>query len=268
MAKGKKKTALTLLVIFLLADALLIALVVQRYTALASLPAEPEAAPVLNPVQRESGEPKFLTAAHMTYLPIAFSGNEGHVEILNNSTLFISDGKQKMLHITGEIANYTANAISHVSINAVLYPANGTNALATIHGSPLLTVIPSGQKACFHLYLEAPAKYEGYELSIPGFQSAGEPAPALDLADITAGFDKAANAYILGGRVLAPEDAAFADLRVVATLYDADGKVVGCEQSELFSAGEASAGSAPFTIRFPSRTARSAREYKLDLTAK
>jgi len=99
MAKGKKKTALTLLVIFLLADALLIALVVQRYTALASLPAEPEAAPVLNPVQRESGEPKFLTAAHMTFLPIAFSGNEGHVEILNNSTLFLSDGKQNMLHI-------------------------------------------------------------------------------------------------------------------------------------------------------------------------
>ncbi|MGV7976386.1 MAG: hypothetical protein AB2L16_05825 [Anaerolineaceae bacterium] len=268
MAKGKKKTALTLLVIFLLADALLIALVVQRYTALASLPAEPEAAPVLNPVQRESGEPKFLTAAHMTYLPITFSGNEGHVEILNNSTLFISDGKQNMLHITGEIANYTANAISHVSINALLYPANGTNAVATMHGLPLMEVIAPGQKACFHLYLEAPGKYERYELSIPGFQSGGEPAPGLDLADITNGFDKAANAYILVGRVLASEGAAFADLRVVATLYDADGKVVGCEQSAPVVADELGAGSAIFQLSFPGRTARTAREYKLDLTAK
>ncbi|HOG78095.1 MAG TPA: hypothetical protein PL025_07485, partial [Anaerolineaceae bacterium] len=74
MAHGKKKTALTLLIIFFLADALLIALVIQRYHAKASAPTEPEAALVLNPVQKEVGEQKFLTAAHMTYLPIAFSG--------------------------------------------------------------------------------------------------------------------------------------------------------------------------------------------------
>ena len=85
MAKGKKKTALTLLVLFLLADALLIALVLQRYSAQASLPKEAEPVPVLKLIQKESGEPKFLTADHMTFLPIAFSGNEGHVEILNNS---------------------------------------------------------------------------------------------------------------------------------------------------------------------------------------
>jgi len=101
MAKGKKKTALTLLVIFLLADALLIALVVQRYTAQASQPEEAEALPVLNPAQKEGGDRKFLTAAHMTFLPIAFSGNEGHVEILNNSSIFLTEDGQKVLHITG-----------------------------------------------------------------------------------------------------------------------------------------------------------------------
>ena len=267
MAHGKK-TARTLLILFLLADALLVALVFQRYTKVSAVPKEVENLPALNPIHQDAGQAKFLTAAHMTYLPITFSGNEGHVEILNNSTLFLSDGKQNMLHITGEIANYTANAISHVSINALLYPANGTNAVATMHGLPLMEVIAPGQKACFHLYLEAPGKYERYELSIPGFQSGGEPAPALDLADITNGFDKAANAYILGGRVLAPEGTAFADLRVVATLYDADGKVVGCEQSAPVVADELGAGSAIFQLSFPGRTARTAREYKLDLTAK
>ena len=268
MAKGKKKTALTLLVLFLLADALLIALVLQRYSAQASLPEEAEPVPVLKLIQKESGEPKFLTAAHMTFLPIAFSGNEGHVEILNNSSLFLTDNKQKILHITGEIANYTANPISYVSINAVLYPANGTNAVATMHGTPLVKSIPSGQKACFHLYLEAPGKYERYELSIPGFQTGGEPAPDLDLADITASFDKAAVAYALSGRILAPEGTAPVNLSVVSTLYDESGKVVGCEQSTIIHADALSSGSAAFQLSFPGRTARAAREYKLDLTIK
>ena len=137
-----------------------------------------------------------------------------------------------------------------------------------MHGLPLMEVIAPGQKACFHLYLEAPGKYERYELSIPGFQSGGEPAPALDLADITAGFDKAANTYILGGLVLSPDGTPSGNLRVVATLYDEDGNVVGCEQSEPVVADELSAGSATFQLSFPGRTARTAREYKLDLTAK
>jgi len=268
MAKGKNKTALTLLVIFLLADALLIVLVLQRYTAQASQPEEAEALPVLNPAQKEGGDRKFLTAAHMTFLPIAFSGNEGHVEILNNSSIFLTEDGQKVLHITGEIANYTASEISHVSINALLYPANGTNAVATMHGSPLLTVIPPGQKACFHLYLEAPGKYERYELSIPGFQSGGEPAPALEITDITASFDKSLHTYAVTGRVLGPDGKLSGNLRVVATLYDADGKVVGCKQNQAFSTGEGFAESASFTIRFPEGTARSARGYKLDLTEK
>lgn len=268
MAHGKKKTALTLLIIFFLADALLIALVIQRYHAKASAPTEPEAALVLNPVQKEVGEQKFLTAAHMTYLPIAFSGSEGHVEILNNSTLYVEDGSQKILHITGEIANYTSSSISHVSINAVLYPANGTNAVATMHGSPLVSVLAPGQKACFHLYLEAPGKYERYELSIPGFQSGGEPAPALEITDITASFDKSLHTYAVTGRVLGPDGKLSGNLRVVATLYDADGKVVGCKQNQAFSTGEGFAESASFTIRFPEGTARSARGYKLDLTEK
>ncbi|HOE35836.1 MAG: FxLYD domain-containing protein [Anaerolineaceae bacterium] len=266
MAHGKKKTALTLLIIFFLADALLIALVIQRYHAKASAPTEPEAALVLNPVQKEVGEQKFLTAAHMTYLPIAFSGSEGHVEILNNSTLYVEDGSQKILHITGEIANYTSSSISHVSINAVLYPANGTNAVATMHGSPLVTVLAPGQKACFHLYLQSPAKYERYELSIPGFQSGGEAAPTLNLANVSAGFDKNSRAYILSGQALATEEASVENLRVVATLYDAQGKVVGCDQGAAVTDSANPEVPGTFRISFASRAARSAREYKLDPT--
>ena len=268
MAKGKNKTALTLLVIFLLADALVIALVVQRYSARASVPAEPQASLVRNPVQKEAGEQKFLTAAHMTFLPIAFSGSEGHVEILNNSSLFITEADQKVLHITGEIANYTAGDISHVSINAVLYPANGTNAVATMHGSPLLTVIPSGQKACFHLYLEAPGKYEGYELSIPGFQSGGEPAQAVELRGLTSEFDRASGTYALSGEALSPNGTLPANLRVVGTLYDNEGTVVGCEQSEPVVDGQTTSESGTFWLSFAGPAVHSVREYKLDLSLK
>lgn len=268
MANGKKKTALTLLIIFLLADALLIALVIQRYTAKVSAPAEPEVVPALKPVQAEPDQPKFLTGAHMTFLPIAFSGSEGHVEILNNSSLFIEDGKQKTLHITGEIANFTSGTISHVSINAVLYPSNGTNAVATIHGSPLMPAIAPGQKACFHLYLQSPARYERYVLSIPGFQSGGEAAPALDLANISAGFDKSSRAYVLSGQALAGDETSLANVRIVATLYDAEGKVVGCEQSSAVFDSANPAEPGVFRISFASRAARSAREYKLDVSIK
>lgn len=266
MAHGKK-TARTLLILFLLADALLVALVFQRYTKVSAVPKEVENLPALNPIHQDAGQAKFLTAAHMTFLPIAFSGSEGHVQIQNNSSLNIDGENRKILYITGEIANYTAQAISHVSINAVLYPSNGTNAVATIHGSPLAAVIAPGQTACFQLAMEMPGKYERYELSIPGFQSGGEPTPTLELADVTAGFDKAKKAYVLSGRALSPDDSAPSGLRVIATLYDRDGTVVGCGQSEaLFSPESLSVGGA-FSLSFPSRAARTARVYKLDLTA-
>ena len=79
MAHGKKKTALTLLIIFFLADALLIALVIQRYHAKASAPTEPEPALVLNPDQKEVGEQKFLTHAHLHNFHTPFTGRAGHV---------------------------------------------------------------------------------------------------------------------------------------------------------------------------------------------
>ncbi len=133
--------------------------------------------------------------------------------------------------ILGEVVNTSDSDIEQATVNAVLLDENG-RILASTEGPAALEFIPKGERAPFAVrFANAPSTFAAYQVNViralPGFL--GGYYLDLGVEDVR-GEGEGYRAYFLEGTVrnLGSEDAV--GILLVATLYDAQGRVVGLRE--------------------------------------
>ena len=209
--------------------------------------------------------PKQAKPEEHIFLPLALRSDGQQVKILNNSSMYIEKSEIEILHIVGEIANNSPDPIHNLSITALLYPANGTTAITTIHASPFISALAPGEKTCFNLYLEKPRTYARYELTELSYEVGAEPSSTFETRQVTAGWDEDNDWYMLSGQVQNTGKTPFADVRVIATLYDSNNKVIGCDQTFVLYEGENPFSVGTFSLYFMDQLYNQVSSYRLQV---
>ena len=199
------------------------------------------------------------------FLPLALRSDEQQVKILNNSSMYIEKSEIEILHIVGEIANNSPDPIHNLSITALLYPANGTTAITTIHASPFISALAPGEKTCFNLYLEKPRTYARYEFAKLSYEVGAEPTSTFETRQVNAGWDEDNDWYILSGQVQNVGATPSAEARVIATLYDANGTVIGCDQTFVSYDSENPFSVGTFSLYFMDQLYNQVSTYRLQV---
>ncbi|HAE85201.1 MAG TPA: hypothetical protein DCG78_01655 [Anaerolineaceae bacterium] len=209
--------------------------------------------------------PKQAKQEQQIFLPLALRSDGQQIKILNNSSMYIEKSEIEILHIVGEIANNSQNPIRNISVTAVLYPANGTTAISTIHASPFSPVLFPGEKTCFNLYLEKPRTYARYEFAKLSYEVGAEPTSTFETRQVTAGWDEDNDWYILRGQVQNVGATPFTEARVIATLYDDSGTVIGCDQTFVSYQSENPFSVGTFSLYFMDKLYDQVDAYRLQV---
>lgn len=252
----KKTLKIALLCVLVVLNGLLIA-----WLAAARLPAasEPEQ-PVVIPVSAA----KDLPQAHIFLPLLSKPGSEG-IAILANSSIYSEIDGANVLHIVGEVLNNTPTPVRDVIINAALVLPNGEQ--QSFQGSVFLNPLKTGEKTCFNLYLVNPPRYNSYELSILSYATGGEPVQYIDTLITNQGEQANLSRHLVAGVVNNPRGMIYPDLAVVATIYDAAGSVLACDQTFVTQNTENPTAPGSFSLLFMERPLPEAATYSLQLSS-
>ena len=264
--KKKSFGAFMLRAVLMLTISLLIAGVIKYISGAAPFHANATVQPeITHPKLSLPTTPKQAKPEERIFLPLALRSDEQQVKILNNSSMYIEKSEIEILHIVGEIANDSPDPIHNISLTALLYPANGTTAVSTIHASPFVTALAPGEKTCFNLYLEKPKAYARYELTGLNYEVGTEPTSTFETRQISAAWDEDNDWYMLSGQVQNTGKTPFADVRVVATLYDSNNKVIGCDQTFVLYESENPFSVGTFSLYFMDQLYNQVSSYRLQV---
>jgi hypothetical protein len=132
------------------------------------------------------------------------------------------------LHVVGEIQNNTTYTLQRLRVTANFY--NSSNQwLETESELVFMNDLPPGAKTCFNLSLDVPEGYSYYQFDPVTYQTNGEPLPDLTLLNVSGAYNSQFDYYRISGSVRNDEDVTVYDVRLVGTLYNLTGKVIGCK---------------------------------------
>jgi LysM repeat protein len=138
------------------------------------------------------------------------------------------------LWLLGEVVNEGDVAAENVQVEVWLTAADGAPLTAVI-GWVAASVIPAGTTAPFAILVnEPPAGFDYPVVAVVGGQSVvdlGNRSLAVDVIEQQGQFDE--SAVIIEGRLQNNAETAVAQITIVATLYDAQGRVSGLQQSDV-----------------------------------
>ena len=158
-----------------------------------------------------------------------------------------SKGAFGLLHIVGEVVNNGRLPVRFVNLKADLFDAGGTKVGSTLPSYTALDVIDPGDTSPFHV-LGINSAAVSYQLWI-GWSSA--PKPSNDYFTVTAtsvSSDTSGHVHV-AGTIRNDNTTTAPKVRVDATLYDADGKVVDTEHTASDQTVE-TGQTAPFEVTF------------------
>lgn len=174
----------------------------------------------------------------------------------NHSHYVGSDG---LLHIVGEVLNNTTAYIASVTIAVSLFSSGG-HEVETELGFTWLDNLPSGEKTCFDAALSQTTGWAYYEFAQPSF-SQGRPLPNLTILNAAGSILPYMGWYQLTGQVRNEQGTRVDYIACVGTLYNAEGKVVGCDFSPIGSLQHTETRS--FTILFAGRNYSDVASYRV-----
>ena len=124
------------------------------------------------------------------------------------------------------MVNNTGQAQEISAVNGTFYDAGGQVIAsdADVLDYPAITVVPAGERATFELDVTNIQSAASYKLTVDSLPSDEPPRQNFDFAGVTQTTES--DAYYVRGKVSNPSDALQDYLILVATLYDAQGKVV------------------------------------------
>jgi len=163
-------------------------------------------------------------------IPIIFLFQVAYADVLiENDQKYIDDNN--LLHIVGEIVNYTDKPISQIEISATTF-SNTNSKITTINSNtPLHTIMP-GMKAGFDILFpeKDPSFVSYYELNF-NYKIASAKNQVIEITSSEISRDSLDNLAIIGTITNQGEITANM-INVVATLYDRDGNVVTVSKTQ------------------------------------
>lgn len=168
------------------------------------------------------------------------------VQVLGNHSAYEdSDGE---LHIVGEVQNGRSNTVHFIKVSALVFNEAG-QFIDTDHSYVQLYNLPPGEKVCFHIWLDK-LDWARYEFEAPAYSAGGDPWPRLVVWNDSGIFNAADGSYKLLGMVRNDESSRVETVQAMGTLYDAAGKVVGCNSAYVNSTNLEPGQSSGFEMNF------------------
>ena len=162
--------------------------------------------------------------------PIIFLFQAAYADVLiENDQKYIDD--DNLLHIVGEIVNYTDKPISQIEISATTFSSTNSKISTINSNTPSHTIMP-GMKAGFDILFpeKDPSFVSYYELNF-NYKIASAKNQVIEITSSEISRDSLDNLAIIGTITNQGEITANM-INVVATLYDRDGNVVTVSKTQ------------------------------------
>ena len=163
-------------------------------------------------------------------IPIIFLFQVAYADVLiENDQKYIDDNN--LLHIVGEIVNYTDKPISQIEISATTFSSTNSKISTINSNTPSHTIMP-GMKAGFDILFpeKDPSFVSYYELNF-NYKIASAKNQVIEITSSEISRDSLDNLAIIGTITNQGEITANM-INVVATLYDRDGNVVTVSKTQ------------------------------------
>jgi hypothetical protein len=176
----------------------------------------------------------------------------GEVIVLSSNAFIVTLGTQTDIHIVGEVRNdATANAES-VEVTATFYDGSGTS-LGAASSIAYQGILTPGQTSPFKIVESYPPGYDHYTLSLSYGFTMEQPLPPLQPSNWTKYYDACNEWLYFFGEVENTTGQNIEAVQVIATLYDASGRVLNVEDTGLtgvFRDLLEPGGKSPFRLRW------------------
>ena len=163
-------------------------------------------------------------------IPIIFLFQTAYADVvIENDQKYIYD--DNLLHIVGEIVNYTDKPISQIEISATTFSSTDSKITTINSNTPSHTIMP-GMKAGFDILFSEkdPSLVSYYELNF-NYKIASAKNQVIEITSSEISRDSLDNLAIVGTVTNQGEITANM-INVVATLYDRDGNVVTVSKTQ------------------------------------
>jgi len=163
-------------------------------------------------------------------IPIIFLFQTAYADVvIENDQKYIDD--DNLLHIVGEIVNYTDKPISQIEISATIFSSTNSKITTINANTPSHTIMP-GMKAGFDILFSEkdPSLVSYYELNF-NYKIASAKNQVIEITSSEISRDSLDNLAIVGTVTNQGEITANM-INVVATLYDRDGNVVTVSKTQ------------------------------------
>ena len=163
-------------------------------------------------------------------IPIIFLFQTAYADVvIENDQKYIDD--DNLLHIVGEIVNYTDKPISQIEISATTFSSTDSKITTINSNTPSHTIMP-GMKAGFDILFSEkdPSLVSYYELNF-NYKIASAKNQVIEITSSEISRDSLDNLAIVGTVTNQGEITANM-INVVATLYDRDGNVVTVSKTQ------------------------------------
>ena len=163
-------------------------------------------------------------------IPIIFLFQTAYADVvIENDQKYIDD--DNLLHIVGEIVNYTDKPISQIEISATTFSSTDSKITTINSNTPSHTIMP-GMKAGFDILFSEkdPSLVSYYELNF-NYKIASAKNQVIEITSSEISRDSLDNLAIVGTVTNQGEITANM-INVVATLYDRDGNVITVSKTQ------------------------------------
>ena len=163
-------------------------------------------------------------------IPIIFLFQTAYADVVIENDQKYIDG-DNLLHVVGEIVNYTDKPISQIEISATTFSSTNSKITTINSNTPSHTIMP-GMKAGFDILFSEkdPSLVSYYELNF-NYKIASAKNQVIEITSSEISRDSLDNLAIIGTVTNQGEITANM-INVVATLYDRDGNVVTVSKTQ------------------------------------
>lgn len=149
----------------------------------------------------------------------------GQVVVLSSSAFTETLGSQTDIYIVGEVRNDATASAESVRVTATFYDGSG-GTLGTASSYTYQDILAPGQKSPFKIVNPYPQGYASYDLSLSYTFTTAQPLVGLPITNISEYYDECSDWLYLFGEVQNDTGQNIEAVQVVATFYDASGKVI------------------------------------------